>query len=150
MAILVSLRLHRVILGLRDEIILLGCAASSSKHQRINPRTYMAARGRGWLPLLPPFFFLFFPQTVKHQLLPFSVTVRLSLAFCDKSNDGQLLWLRHNQQVVNYSLVKMHVFQLFSTVKVELVDEMLESAYLRVFVHVMNKKLPFDLISNSC
>lgn len=59
MAILVSLRLHRVILGLRDEIILLGCAASSSKHQRINPRTYMAARGRGWLPLLPPFFFIF-------------------------------------------------------------------------------------------
>ena len=52
--------------------------------------------------------------------------------------------------MVNYSLVKMHVFQLFSTVKVELVDEMLESAYLRVFVHVMNKKLPFDLISNSC
>ena len=34
-------------LGLRDEIIPLDCAASSSKHQRVNPRTYKGGGGGG-------------------------------------------------------------------------------------------------------
>ena len=34
-------------LGLRDEIIPLDCAASSSKHQRVNPRTYKEGVGGG-------------------------------------------------------------------------------------------------------
>jgi len=37
-------------------------------------------------------------------------------------------------------------FQLFSRIKVELVDEMIESAYLCVILHVMHKKLPFIAI----
>ena len=43
-------------LGLRDEIIPLDCAASSSKHQRVNPRTYRGGGGGGerGLPLPPP------------------------------------------------------------------------------------------------
>ena len=34
-------------------------------------------------------------------------------------------------------------FQLFSRIKVELVDEMIESAYLCVILHVMHKQIPF-------
>ena len=34
-------------LGLRGEIIPLDCAASSSKHQRVNPRTYKRVGGGG-------------------------------------------------------------------------------------------------------
>ena len=41
-------------------------------------------------------------------------------------------------------------FQLFSRIKVELVDEMMESAYLCVILHAMPKKLPFiEIFSNS-
>ena len=39
-------------LGLRDEIIPLDCAASSSKHQRVNPRTYKVG-GRGEVVATP-------------------------------------------------------------------------------------------------
>ena len=41
-------------LGLRDEIIPLDCAASSSKHQRVNPRTYKeGGGGRGEVVATP-------------------------------------------------------------------------------------------------
>ena len=40
-------------LGLRDEIIPLDCAASSSKHQRVNPRTYKEVGGRGEVVATP-------------------------------------------------------------------------------------------------
>ena len=40
----------------------------------------------------------------------------------------------------------MHVFSTFSTTKVKLVAEMVQSAYLCVILHVKNKKLPFILI----
>ena len=39
--------------------------------------------------------------------------------------------------------VKMYVFQLLSTIKVNLVDEMMQRSYLCVIVHVKHKKLPF-------
>ena len=37
----------------------------------------------------------------------------------------------------------MHVFQLLSTIKVKLVDDMMQIAYLCVVLHVEHKKLPF-------
>ena len=44
-------------------------------------------------------------------------------------------------------------FQLLSTIKVKLVDKMMQSTYLYVILHVKHKKLPipavFYLISNS-
>ena len=40
----------------------------------------------------------------------------------------------------------MHVFSAFSTIKVKLVDEMVQSAYLCVILQVKDKKLPFILI----
>ena len=47
----------------------------------------------------------------------------------------------------------MYVFQLFSTIKVRLVDEMMQSAFLCVIFHVKHKKITiyrgFNLISNS-
>ena len=43
--------------------------------------------------------------------------------------------------------------QIFSTMKVKIVDKMMQNAYLRVILHVKHKKLPFlavfNLISNS-
>jgi len=35
------------------------------------------------------------------------------------------------------------LFQLFPTIKVKLVDELMQSAYLCVLLHVKHKKLPF-------
>ena len=47
----------------------------------------------------------------------------------------------------------MHVFQLHSTIKVKLVDEMTQNAYLCYFTDVKHKKITiyrgFNLISNS-
>ena len=40
----------------------------------------------------------------------------------------------------------MHVFSIFLTIKVKLVDEMKQSAYLCVILHVKHKKLPFIAI----
>ena len=37
-------------------------------------------------------------------------------------------------------------FQLFSTIKVKLVNEMMQRAYLCVILHVKHKKLPFVAI----
>ena len=37
-------------------------------------------------------------------------------------------------------------FQLLSTIKVKLVDEMMQSAYLSVILHVKQKKLPFIVV----
>ena len=37
-------------------------------------------------------------------------------------------------------------FQLFSTIKVKLVDERMRSAYLCVILHVKHNKLPFLLV----
>ena len=39
--------------------------------------------------------------------------------------------------------VKMHFFKLLSTIKIKLVDEMMQSAYLCVILCVKHKKLPF-------
>ena len=35
------------------------------------------------------------------------------------------------------------LFQLLSTIKVKLVDEMMQSAFLCIILHVKHKKLPF-------
>ena len=35
------------------------------------------------------------------------------------------------------------LFQLLSTIKVKLVDEMMQSAYLCIILHVKHRKLPF-------
>ena len=37
-------------------------------------------------------------------------------------------------------------FQLFSTIKVKIVNEMMQRAYLCVILHVKHKKLPFVAI----
>ena len=37
-------------------------------------------------------------------------------------------------------------FNFFSTIKVKLVDEVMQSAYLCVILHVKHKKLPFIAI----
>ena len=47
----------------------------------------------------------------------------------------------------------MHVFSTFSTIKVKLVNEMVQSAYSCVILHAKNKKknniyFDFNLISN--
>ena len=39
--------------------------------------------------------------------------------------------------------IKMHVFKLLPTMKVKLVDEMMESVYLCIILHVKNKKWSF-------
>ena len=36
--------------------------------------------------------------------------------------------------------------QLFSTIKVKLVDELMQNVYLRVILHVKHKKVPFIAI----
>ena len=45
------------------------------------------------------------------------------------------------------------LFQLLSTIKVKLVDEMMQSAYLCIILHVKNRKITiyrgFNPISNS-
>ena len=42
--------------------------------------------------------------------------------------------------------MKIHVFPLLSTIKVKLVDDMMQSAYLCVILHVEHKKLPFMVV----
>ena len=75
----------------------------------------------------------------------FSVAVRSSLARNFESN----LVLVSFRDMMSY----VHVFQLFSTIKVNLVAKIMQSAHLCVIFHVKHKKITisrgFNLLSNS-
>ena len=68
--------------------------------------------------------------------------------FWDKSSDGQLLWLRNMTSWIasgqaNFGW-KYMFFQLLSTIKVNLLAKILQSAYIyNLIVHVKHKILPF-------
>ena len=64
----------------------------------------------------------------------------------DEFSDGQLLWLRDMMSSSRWSSqfwVKIHGFQLLSTIKVNLVAKIMHSGYLCVIFRVKHKKLPF-------
>ena len=83
----------------------------------------------------------------------FSVAVRSSMCrFRDKFGDGQLLWLRNMMSYVaggqaNFGW-KYMFFDLLSTMKVNLVAKILQSAFLCVISHVKHKKLQFLAVSS--
>ena len=68
--------------------------------------------------------------------------------FWDKSSDGQLLWLRNMTSWIaggqaNFGW-KYMFFQLLSTIKVNLLAKIMQSAYIyNLIVHVKHKILPF-------
>ena len=65
-------------------------------------RTSLGGGGGGLVATTPKVFSDFFPWTIKHQYLKFSVDVRVypSPAFWDKFSDGKLLWLRDMTSLV--------------------------------------------------
>ena len=109
-------------------------------------RTRGGGGGRGGCH--PLRFFWDFSKRIKHQHLTFSVTVRLSLARIVR----QVQWWSVSM-VTRYDVISSRwsshfewkcvffFFQLFSTMKVNLVAEIMQSAYLCVIIHV--KQLPF-------
>ena len=93
-----------------------------------------------------------FSKRIKHQHLTFSVDVRLSLARILR----QVQWWSVSM-VTRYDVIssswsshfewKCVFFQLFSTIKVNLVAEIMQSAYFCVIIHV--KQLPLLMTSHA-
>ena len=116
--------------------------------QRNNTLTLGRTRGGGGgVDATPLRFFWDFSKRIKHQHLTFSVDVRLSLArilrkvqwwsvsMVTRYDVISSRWSSHFERKCVFS------FQLFSTIKVNLVAEIMQSAYLCVIIHV--KQLPF-------
>ena len=112
-----------------------------------NPFHPHVNNGLGMLTLGRRFFWVF-SQRIKYQHLTFSVAVRSSLAQILRQ-----VWWWSIAMVTKYDVtssrwssqfwVKILFFQLLSTIKVNLVAKILQSAYLCVIFHVNHKILPF-------
>ena len=80
--------------------------------------------------------------------------VYLLCTVLDNFSYGQLPWLEDNDVISSswwliHFWVKMHVFQLFSTVKVKLADEIMQSNYLCAIFHVKCKKISIFTVFTS-
>ena len=102
------------------------------------------------MPPPPPFrFFWDFSKRIKHQHLTFSVDVRLSLARILRKVQWWSVSMVTRYDVISsrwsshFERKCMFFFQLSSTIKVNLVAKIMQSAYLCVIFHVKHKKLPF-------
>ena len=119
------------------------------KNCQVNPRTYKGWRGVDATPT--PFrFFWDFSKRIKHQHLTFSVTVRLSLARILR----QVQWWSVSM-VTRYDVISsrwsshfewkcMFFFNFFNNKRKNVVAKIMQSAYLRVIIHV--KQLPFLVV----
>ena len=92
-------------------------------------------------------FFWDFSKRIKHQHLTFSVDVRLSLARILRKVQWWSVSMVTRYDVISsrgsnhFERKCMFFFQLFSTIKVNLVAKIMPSAYLCIIIHV--KQLPF-------
>ena len=115
-----------------------------SRHTYVNPRTYKG--GGGGVDATPYKFFLSFSQGIKHQhaQLTFSVAVRSFLAQILRR---VLLAIVTRHEVIGsrwssqFSVKKTGFFQLLSTMKVNLVANIMQGAYLYVIFHVKHQKI---------
>ena len=108
----------------------------------MNPRKYKGSGG-GCHPPLPKVFLIFSldDKTSAPEVFcscSFILRAHFETSLVAVSYYGYEIW-RHKWQVSSHFWVKMHVFQLFW--KVKLVDEMMQSNYLCVILHVKRKKL---------